>query len=79
MKIEVHLHATLRLISSGDPWNPVEVELEDGSSIRDVLDHLEIEVDPEHLLYVLNGRTTDLDQILTDGDVLNLMTAVSGG
>ncbi|NOR33270.1 MAG: hypothetical protein GQ579_01180 [Bacteroidales bacterium] len=31
------------------------------------------------LLFVLNGRTSELDQKLKDGDVLNLMTAVSGG
>jgi sulfur carrier protein ThiS len=79
MKIEVHLHATLRQNRSGEVWKPVDIELPDGSSIKDILDYLAIEVDPKHLLFVLNGRTTDLDQILKDGDVLNLMTAVSGG
>ena len=33
----------------------------------------------DHMLYVLNGRTTGLDQVLEDEDVLNLMIAVSGG
>jgi sulfur carrier protein ThiS len=79
MKIEVHLHATLRINRSGEVWKPIDIDLPNGSSIRDILDHLAIEVDPEHLLLVLNGRTTDLDQILKHGDVLNLMTAVSGG
>ena len=79
MKIEVHLHATLRQNISGESWKPIDIELPNGSSIGDILNHLAIEVDPGHLLFVLNGRTTDLDQTLKDGDVLDLMTAVSGG
>lgn len=79
MKIEIHLHATLQKFSSSETGNIVEVDLPDGSSIRTVLDYLTIEVAPEHLLFVLNGRTSELDQILEDGDVLHLMTAVSGG
>lgn len=76
MNIEVHLHATLR---QKNPENPRSVEIPTGSSIKDLLEDLSIGLDSDHLLLVCNGRTADLDQILNDGDVLNLMTAVSGG
>ena len=79
MKIEVRLHATLRLNRSGEVWKPVDLDMPVGSSIRDVIDNLSIDVDPEHMLFVRNGKNVELDQILKDGDILNLMTAVSGG
>ena len=79
MKIEVHLHATLRVQNFERTGNPRSIEIPAGSSIKDLLEDLSIGLDFDHLLLVCNGRTADLDQILNDGDVLNLMTAVSGG
>jgi molybdopterin converting factor small subunit len=43
------------------------------------LDSLEIELEPEHLLLVVNGRTAQLQRVLRDGDQVNLMPAISGG
>ncbi len=79
MKVEVHLHATLRLAGSGGKKQILILDLPENYSITNLLDQLEIDLDPEHMLFVLNGRTTSIDQILEDGDVINLMTAVSGG
>jgi len=79
MKVEVHLHATLRLENKESGGQIITVDLPEGSSIKNLLEQLAIDIDPVHMLFVLNGRTSGLDQILKDGDVLNLMTAVSGG
>jgi sulfur carrier protein ThiS len=79
MIVEVHLHATLRLENRERAGQIISVDLPESSSINELLDQLAIDIDPVHLLVVLNGRTSELDQKLKEGDVLNLMTAVSGG
>ncbi len=79
MKVEVHLHATLRLENKESGGQIITVDLPENSSIKNLLEQLAIDVDPVHMLFVLNGRTSELDQILKDGDVLNIMTAISGG
>jgi len=79
MKIEVHLHTTLRLNTPEGALDKFNIVLPGGSSIEDVLEYLSIDIDPDSLLLVLNGRTVTLDQELSEGDVVNLMTAISGG
>lgn len=79
MKVDVHLHATLRLENKESGGQIITVDLPENSSIKNLLEQLTIDVDPVHMLFVLNGRTSGLDQILKDGDVLNIMTAISGG
>ena len=49
------------------------------STLADLLDYLEIELEPEALLLVVNGRTAELTQTLQDGDHVNLMPVISGG
>ena len=79
MKVEVHLHATLRLENEESGGQIITVDLPEGSSIKNLFEQLAIDIDPDHLIFVLNGRTSGPDQILRDDDVLNLMTARSGG
>ena len=79
MLVEVHLHATLRLENQERAGHIIPVDLPESSTIKNLLDQLGIDIDPVHMLFVLNGMTSGLDQKLNDGDVLNLMTAVSGG
>jgi len=79
MLVEVHLHATLRLENQERAGHIIPVDLPESSSINDLLDQLGIDIDPVHMLFVLNGMTSELDQKLKEGDILNLMTAVSGG
>ena len=79
MIVEIHLHASLRLENRERAGKIISVDLPENSSINDLIDQLAIDIDPVHMLVVLNGRTSELDQKLNEGDVLNLMTAVSGG
>jgi len=79
MKIEVHLHTTLRLQTPDGTLDKFTIDLPGGSSIQDVLEYLSIGINPDSLLLVLNGRNATVDQTLTEGDIVNLMTALSGG
>jgi sulfur carrier protein ThiS len=79
MKIEVQLHTTLRRQTPEGILDNLVVELPEGSLLADLLDHLDLGLDPDSILLVLNGRTAALDQELSNGDVVNLMTAISGG
>ncbi len=78
MIVEVHLHATLRF-ENNEEGQIIRIELPESSSIKNLLGKLSIDMDSDHMLFVLNGRTSGLAQKLEDGDVLNLMTALSGG
>ncbi len=78
MIVEVQLHATLRF-ENNEEGQIIRIELPESSSIKNLLGKLSIDMDPDQMLFVLNGRTSGLDQKLEDGDVLNLMTALSGG
>ena len=79
MRLNVHLHTILQRESSAGPINHLEVELPAGSNIGDLLERLEIKMDPDAILLVVNGRMTDTSHILQDEDTVNLMPALSGG
>ena len=66
MKIEVHLHTTLRLQTPDGTLDKFTIDLPGGSSIQDVLEYLSIGINPDSLLLVLNGRnaTVDHDRII---------------
>jgi len=59
--------------------NRLEVDLPSQSTMEDLLRQLQIELSPEHLLLARNGRVVDVDQTLQEGDLVNLMPAMSGG
>jgi molybdopterin converting factor small subunit len=79
MKVNVRLHTILQRQTPEGLVNQVEVSLPDPCNLVTLLDHLEIALEPEALLLVVNGRTAELDQVLRDGDQVNLMPAISGG
>lgn len=79
MKVEVYLHAALRRKNEEGKGQVIVVELPENSTMKDLLLKLDIRLDPVHMLFVRNGRTSYPNQILEDGDVVNLMTAVPGG
>jgi sulfur carrier protein ThiS len=79
MKVVVHLHSILQRKTPQGLQRKLEVEIPEGSSIRDLVEHLEMEFDPEHLSVALNGRVARLEQVLEDGDKVHLMIPISGG
>lgn len=79
MQVIVHLHSILQRQTPDGLIRRLDVEMPEGSTIQALVDHLEIEVDPEHLLLALNGRLANFDQVLSDGDVVHIMVPISGG
>ena len=77
MRVRVRLYAELaRSLGGGERHR--SLELTDGSTVGDVLGTLA--VPPEQGIIVgLNGRLADRASPLSDGDELELMTAMEGG
>ncbi len=56
------------------------MEIEDGSSVRDVLRAVKCSPLKAKLLLVsVNGERTELEKILKDGDVVGFFYLISGG
>ncbi len=79
VKLTVHLHTILQRQTPEGPVGRVEVSLPEDSSVADLLEYLEVELEPDALLLVVNGRLAELDHLLQEGDQVNLMPAISGG
>ena len=79
MKITVHLHTILQRQTPEGLVNRLEVSLPSNYTLEDLLQFLEIDLDPDALLLVVNGRVGELNQTLQEGDRVNLMPAISGG
>ena len=78
-RVIVHLHTILQRQTPEGLQRRLELDLSPETSLADLLDRLEIELSPEAMLLVVNGRIVDLAYELKDGDVVNLMPALSGG
>lgn len=79
MIVTVHLHTILQRQTPEGLVDRLDVNLPSGVTLAGLLQQLEIELAPEYLLLVINGRVADLDEIIRDGDEVNLMPAISGG
>jgi sulfur carrier protein ThiS len=79
MKITVHLHTILQRQTPEGLVNRLEVSLPPNYTLEDLLQFLEIDLDPDALLLAVNGRMAELNQTLQEGDKVNLMPAISGG
>ncbi len=79
MKVTVHLHTILQRPTPEGMLSRLDVDLPPGSTLGALLQHMEVELAPDHLLLAVNGRVAGLDRILQDGDQVNLMPAISGG
>lgn len=77
--ITVHLHTILQRQTPDGLISRLDMEIPSGSTLADLLQYLAIDLEPEHLLLVINGRVADLDRSLHTGDQVNLMPAISGG
>lgn len=79
MNVTVHLHTILQRQTPEGLVGRLAVSLPEDTTMAGLLDYLEIDLGPEHLLLVVNGRTVELQRVLQDGDQVNLMPAISGG
>ena len=79
MIVNVHLHTLLQRPSPNGLIRELEVELPAGATLEELLTREGIVVDDENFLLVVNNRNVERDQILNDGDEVDLIPAVSGG
>jgi sulfur carrier protein ThiS len=79
MLVTVHMHTILQKTTDHGLVDRLQIELPNGTRVTDLLERMEIELNPEALLLVVNGRMAGPERILEDGDQVNLMPAISGG
>jgi sulfur carrier protein ThiS len=79
MRVTVRLHTILRRETPAGVVDRLELELPDGATISDAIDHVELDRRARTVLTVVNGKIRRRDAVLHDGDELRLVPAVSGG
>jgi sulfur carrier protein ThiS len=79
MLVHVRLHTTLRKETPQGIVDRVDLELEPGSTLAEVLDRLEIRPRGGSVLMAVNGNLVKKEFVLSDGDQVRLVPSVSGG
>lgn len=74
MKIEIRLFATLR----ENRGKKVFLEVDNNTTVSSIVKSLAIKQEDIAIL-LKNGKDTDLDIILVDGDILSIFPPVGGG
>jgi sulfur carrier protein ThiS len=77
--VTVHLGTILQKKTPEGVKRRLEVALEEDSSLLDLIEYLDLELDPGQLLLAVNGRGAELTHILADQDRVHLMMPISGG
>ena len=75
-QVKVNLYATLRRYIGGAP--SIEVEIEPGQTVQQVLGQLGVPADQTRIIFV-NNRAAGLSQVLHRGDKLGIFPAIGGG
>ena len=79
MHITVKLFATLVRFNNGSrSGRPFEIDLPDGSLVKDLIDLLKIPPQETHVVFI-NNIIEEHDSKLKDGDVVGLFPPVGGG
>ena len=79
MKIEVNFHTTIQPQTPQGLQRQTSLELPPGSTVLDLLQALQLELDPEQVLLVVDNKLVDVDHVLVDGERVSLIPALSGG
>jgi molybdopterin converting factor small subunit len=81
MKVHVRAYATLagRVYRKGlRAGSTVEIEIQNGGLIKDLLDVLKLPSSETKIVFV-NGRARDFDYALSEGDHVGLFPPLGGG
>lgn len=79
MLVQVHLYTILSEKIPKGKCNPFIFHLREKSTIQDLLNDLQIYFNQEALVMIVNGKSAFIDTVLTDGDKVDLVPAISGG
>ena len=74
MEVEVRLFATFR----NGRWVSKKLDFDEAVDIRYILDELQIK-EEELGIALINGKYSEVDSILKEGDVLALFPPIGGG
>jgi sulfur carrier protein ThiS len=77
--INVRLHTILHSQAPEGSLGRLVMELPEGSRLSDLLAALALPLPVEALLLAINGRMAAEDDMLEDGDRVNIMPALEGG
>ena len=75
-RVVVKLYASLRSYVGGAP--SIEVEVEPGQTIADVLQRLDVPAEQTRIIFV-NNRAGSLSQTLKGGERIGIFPAIGGG
>jgi len=79
MKLKVKLYGTLGLKIPGyKPSQGLDIEIPDGSTVKDLLDHLEIS-EARGAVVIANGRVLEPSDPVKDGVPLDVFQRIQGG
>ena len=78
MEVQVKLFATLRKYAPAGSPAKQDLELADGSTIRQALEQLGVP-EPQIAFVFVNSKRQKLDQPLADGDELGVFPPMAGG
>ena len=79
MIVNLHLHTLLQRESPNGLIRQLDVELPQGATLQELLTRQNIVVDDENFLLVVNSRNVEPQQVLNDGDRVELIPVISGG
>lgn len=77
MLVQVHLHAELVRLAP-DTGGVMTLEVPEGAHVADLLERLALGTQ-RRIIVGLNGQSARLDQELTDGARVDLLTPIAGG
>jgi sulfur carrier protein ThiS len=79
VKVKVKLFGTLGQKLSGYRHSQeIVVEIPEGATAKDLLDHLEIPISPG-VIIIVRGKVLKVDDVIQDGALVNVMQAIGGG
>jgi molybdopterin converting factor small subunit len=79
MHIQVKLYASLSRFSAGEiPASPFEVEINEGASLQELIDCLNIPPEEAKVAFV-NGVVQQMDWKLKPGDQVGIFPPIGGG
>lgn len=79
MKVKVRLFANLReYVPQAKLGATLEIELNDGHRVSDLVDHFRLPQEEVKLVYV-NGIYQEMDYLLREGDEIGIFPPIGGG
>ena len=79
MTVQLNLYASLsRYLPEGTNGKSCIMDLEEGATIKEILDQLRVPMDTVKIIF-LNGIHATGDAVLEDGDKLGVFPPVAGG